>query len=202
MSEAQKAIQDNEVVLPDTGRVAFHNVFEARPFMENGKPKGDPVYGITMLYDPADLKEAKAKAIEVAKEQFGSTDDVRFPFIKGEREQEKAAKRGRDGGFYEGKIVLKAKTKYELPVYDMNGKEMLDQKRLYSGAYARVLVKFVANEVSGQRYVSAYLQGVKKVGDGERLVGRDLGAVFGDLVDPDENLSKGGSADLDDEIPF
>lgn len=215
MSEATKSDVAEHEVLIEGGIIAFHNVFEAKPFLRNGRPVGDPVFNITMLYRPEQLADAKKTAVTVAKAKWGSVEGVRFPFLKGEVEAEGARKRAKAkgkanwekaGDFYGDNIVVKSKTKYAVPVYDTNGKEMVAQKDLYSGAVAAVLVKFVATEISdsegGKKYVSAYLQGVKKTGKGERMFGRDLGTVFGGLKDDDENLGTSGPGDLDDEIPF
>jgi len=202
-------IGEQEVLL-EGGRIAFHNAFEPKPYMENGQAKGAPTYNITMLYRPEQLADAKAVAIKVAKGKWGSTEGVKFPFLRGQNEAAKAVKRARAknkanadkaGDFYGDNIVLKAHTKYAVPVYDKTGKEMVAQKDLYSGAVATVLVKFVANEVSGNKYITSYLQGVKKTGDGDRLFGRDLGSVFGGIRDTDEDLGT-SSADLDETIQF
>lgn len=218
MSE-KSAVGEHEVLV-EGGTIAFQNVFEAKPFIRNGRPVGDPVFSITMLYDPEMLKSAKAMAITVAKAKWGSTAGVRFPFLKGEAEAKASVARAKAkgktnwetaGDFYGDRIVVKAKSKYQVPVYDMTGKEMLAQKDLYSGSVASVLLKFVANGIaekdphSGEtvekKYVSAYLQGVKKTGKGERLFGRDLASVFGGTKDDDEALGT-AAVDLDDEIPF
>ena len=218
--QANSAVGDQEVLIA-SGTIAFHNAFEPKPFMRNGQAVGAAYYNVTMLYDASVLEDAKTLAVSVAKEKWGDIKGVRFPFLKGEVEAKKAVARAKAkgktnyekaGDFYGDSIVMKAKTQYEVPVYDMNGKEMLSQKDLYSGAIATIPIKFVANEISetnpetgepdNKRYVSAYLQAIKKTGKGERLFGRDLSDVFGGTKDSDEALGTTNPADLDDEIPF
>ena len=154
--QANSAVGDQEVLIA-SGTIAFHNAFEPKPFMRNGQAVGAAYYNVTMLYDASVLEDAKTLAVSVAKEKWGDIKGVRFPFLKGEVEAKKAVARAKAkgktnyekaGDFYGDSIVMKAKTQYEVPVYDMNGKEMLSQKDLYSGAIATILIKFVANEIS------------------------------------------------------
>lgn len=184
--------------------IAWPQLAEPKPFIKNGKPRGEPMYTAVDLFDPADIGDIKKKIAAVATAKWGSTDGVRSPLKKGEVEKAKAEKKGKNGDFYDGKIVLKMKSKFRPRVVDRNREEILDLNKVYSGCICRAELNLVAVEMDNddgpKKYVTAYFNFLMKVADGDRIIGRSASDVFADVEgeDTDYNPSSG----LDDEIPF
>lgn len=187
-------------------RGVFPTLFEPKPVKINGKAVGDPVYGLTMLFDPGDLEPLKAKAIEVAQQTWPgrSLKELRFPFVRGEVEKAKAEKKGKDGSFYEGKVVVKASSKFQPGIVGPDRNPIVNPSDVYSGAffYAEVNVVAYTDPRGEQDGVKCYLNFVMKFKDGSRIAGRSAADVFagisGGTSDYDPTADDGG----DDEIPF
>jgi len=203
-------------------RGAYMNVFNAQPFKKNGKEVGDPKYGVTLMMEPgyAGLAALKAKLTEAAKSKWPTRDmkELKFPLTTGDRAADKAKAKGKDREFMRGHLVLTARSKYPptLAVLE-NGKiitlesDALKAKyksKFYSGCFVAAsvnLVPYVGEEDDNgvsKDGVTAYIQSLLWVKDGERLGGtRDQAEVFKSYMGTttEENPLAG---DLDDEIPF
>jgi hypothetical protein len=101
-----------------------------KPFEEDGKPKGDPVYSVEMLFDMDSLTKFKQwdddkgtfievdvqrLAVTLLKERFGADFDAKaahqhgglhWPFRKGDT---LAETKGAKGDHYKGKMVIRGK---------------------------------------------------------------------------------------------
>lgn len=183
--------------------MAFPNLFEAKPFMRNGKPKGEPVFGMTMLFAAADVQVLKDKAAEVARARWPGRafGELKFPFKDGNAEAAKAKANKKDGSFYEGKVVVKTSSKFQPQVVDENKNPILDKSKIYSGVYGFAELNFVAYDGvdGGKDGVKAYVNFVMKSRDGKRIAGKDAASVFAGI--------KGGKSDKDptagdDDIPM
>ena len=186
-------------------RGVFPNVFEPAPVRVNGRPVGDPIYGITALFAPDDLEPLKAKVAEVAKATWPgrSLKELQLPFKRGEEEQKKAEAKGKDGSFYAGTVAVKMTSKYQPRVVGPDRNEIVDPGQVYSGAYyyAEVnVVAYPATNANASDGVKCYLNFLMKFKDGTRVAGRTAKDVFAGI--------EGGSSDydptggVDDEIPF
>ena len=173
--------------------IIFPNLFEPKPVKDRrGKPKGDPKYSATFLFDPEhpDLKALKRKAVAIvrAKHPGEALDNFRFPFVDGDEELKKAEKKGKDGSFYEGKVVFRARSNYAPGVIDGRQtppKQTLDQKLIYSGckvAFEVNLVYYDAVEEGSKPGITAYLNSVCFVSDGPRIAAKDHAATFADIA--------------------
>ena len=199
--------QANIVVTPEF-QMLFPNLFEPRRVKINGKETGDPKYGLSMLFDPdaiGELKEA-AKAVALAKWPGRSLAELKFPFADGDKLAAKQEANKRDGKFYAGKIVVKASSKYKPVTVDTHRKEIIDNSRLYSGAWGFAELNFVAYPGVGQNPdgVTAYVNFVMKSRDGDRIAGRDAKGVFAGIQggETEPSAADVGGTSLDDEIPF
>lgn len=194
-------MEDSKMVTPEF-RLVFPNLFEAKPFMRNGKPAGEPKYGLTMLFAPNDIAGLKAKAIEVAKAKWPGRDlkELAFPLKNGDSLAEKAEAKGKDGSFYRGTIVLKASSKFKPQVVGADRQPILDKDKVYSGCYGYAEINFVPYDAindGAKDGVTAYVNFVMKSRDGQRVAGRTAADVFAGI--------QGGTSNedvLDDEIAF
>lgn len=181
--------------------MAFPNLFEPKAFMQNGKAKGEPKYGLTMLFDPAVVEPLKAKAKEVALAKWPGRPlaELKFPFRNGDAEAAKAKAKGKDGSFYVGKVVVKSDSKYQPQIVDQDKNPIIDKNRVFSGCYGYAELNFVAYDGvnGGQDGVKAYVNFVLVARPGKRIAGKDAATVFAGI--------KGGTSQknpMDDEVPF
>ena len=156
-----------------TGRVSYVNVFRPRPKGPN-EPKDSPdKYGLAILVpknDKAQIKAIEAAFLEVAKENFGPTADK---LMKGG----KIATVWRDGDLeegkqgYEGHMFFNASASRKPGVVDVNRQAIDDPEAFYSGCYAQVSVT-IYSYTTPKSGVTAGLNNIRKIKDGERLDGR------------------------------
>ncbi len=203
----------SEIVVTPEFRMVWPNLFEPRAFMRDGKPTGEPKYGLTMLFTKDDISGLKAVAAKVAKAQWPGRDlkELKFPFKNGDalakasiKKDEDAGKTPRDVSFYEGMVVVKTSSKFAPQVHGMDRKEILDPKRSYSGAYGYAELNFVAypGVGGGQDGVTCYVNFVM-LSDrkGDRIAGKNAVDVFAGIQGSDVAADVGGDT-LDDEISF
>lgn len=115
--------------------LSYPKLTKAEPYMENGKPKGDPHFsleGISEIDSLADWREVnrdegtfdpvkiEVRLVQMVKEQFGADFDVKkavadkalsWPFKSGDK---KADEKGEKGAHYRGKKFWRAKAKEEI----------------------------------------------------------------------------------------
>ena len=204
MTDSKNGITPGVVVTPEF-RLVYPNLFEARAFVRDGKPQGEPKYGLVMLFKPDEIDGMKSTAAGVAKAKWPGRDlkELKFPFKKGDAEAKKREDKGKDGSFYAGTVVIKASSKYQPQVVDMDRKDILDPKRVYSGVYAFAELNFVAyNGVGGgQDGVTCYVNFVMISRKGDRIAGKTADDVFSGVQGGDTNVDPTGD-DTDDDIPF
>lgn len=196
MSDAQKI--DGRYVFTTAVRMPFANLITPVPVGRKGKAKGDPKYSGTFILDldAADLKAAKAKAAEVARARWPGRDlkELKFPFSNGDKRAEKAKNSGKDGSFFNGKVVLDARSKYEPRLSILSGKQIRDlegaqravegKQKFYNGCFVVPQINFVAYDgqaedgVGNPDGVTAYLDAVLFVKDGPRVGGSSGAEVF------------------------
>lgn len=220
MTEVAKA--DLSFTFNEAVRGAYINVFDAKAFKKNGKDVGDPKFGVTFIMDPsyAGLAALKAKLTEAAKSKWPSrpVSELKFPLTSGDRAADKAKAKDKDREFMRGHLVLTARSKFppilsvlengRIITLDSDALKAKYKSKFYSGCYVAASVNLVPYEGEEKDDgttadgVTAYLQSLLWVKDGERLGGtRDQTEVFKSYMGT--TTSENPLADdLGDEIPF
>ena len=115
--------------------LSYPTILKAEPYMENGKPKGDPVFSFEAISTLEDLEswnifdkdrndpvegKIEVRLVKLAKEKWGDDFDVvsavkhkglSWPFKKGD---DKADEKGEKAGHYRGKKFFRAKALAEI----------------------------------------------------------------------------------------
>ncbi len=198
--------------------LAHPNLAIARGFGPKGKEKGEPKFGASFLFAPdsEDLKALKAVAAKVAKAKWPSRElkSLSFPFQSGdklaERRKEKSGKD--DGDFQRGKVVLKAKSKYEPRLAGIEGGKLVDYEgparatsvsKFFFGAEVLAQFNFVAFEGTDNDGVTCYLNMVVATGKGTKIAGGPSAAeTFRGYVGSSTTEDPTAGESLDDEILF
>lgn len=192
---------------------------EPKPYMENGKPKGDPKYGgvFVLPADHPDLKALKQKAAEVAKAEWGddvdlSPSNIGWPFSSGTDYANERRAKGKNGDFYDGKAMLKARSKFEpMASWVANGKVVEvpskelgpNASKFFSGVECLATFNFVPMIVDRKKYVTAYLNKVFATGKGERVGGgRPAAEAFKAYIGKATTADPTKGVVADDDIPF
>ena len=165
----------------------FPALAEARAYQDKGKDVGAAKFGATFLFptDHADLKALKKTAFAVATAKWGAVDakDIAWPFSSGTEYAAKRTAAGKDGSVFVDKSMLKSQTIYEPKLswvtqgklsQDIPSTQVPDvtiQTKFFSGAEVLASFKFVPVEVSGRKFVTAYLDKVLSTGKGQRQGG-------------------------------
>jgi len=215
---------DGRYVFTTAVRMPFGNLITPVAVGKKGKAKGDPKYSGTFLIDTdsPDLAAAKAKAAEVARAKWPGRDlkELKFPFTLGDRRAEKSKAGGKDGSFFLGKVVLDARSKYEPRLAILAGKTVRDltgaqvqtegKTKFYNGCWVVPQVNFVAydgqqeddghgHKIGNPDGVTAYLDAVLWVKDGERIGGASAAETFRAYAGSVSGEDPTGG---DDDIPF
>lgn len=205
-------------------RMSFANVVTPRAF-EDPKTgsKGTPEFSTEMLLDEADLAKFAIllddnswKPIDIRKyydalagkawpgfdlkaaEKFGA---FTYPVRDGNRIMDERAKKGKNGDAYEGKFVIRAKSKQEYaPRLNVvtngrrveltrTGTDLETAINLFkSGNYAVARIGIEAFDINGKKYLSTYLNAIGFAGYGDPIGGSGGVDYFGDVdvanVDP------------------
>lgn len=193
-------------------RLAFPRLFTPEPYEEGGKP----VYTATLLLpkESSDkvykemFAKMKAGISKAAEEAFGK-DKKKWPkglfnpLQDGDSEE-------KDMSRFEGFAdhwYINAKTEWKPLVIDKTKQRIENEDEIYPGCYCDAVIVFKATESAGRFYISAYLQGVRMLKEGENLAGGCSASEFedydfGDDDDSsttDDNDFGGGSNEDEDE---
>lgn len=170
-----------------TGEVRLSYVHLFEPYAFDGGE--DPKYSCVLLIPKGD-KKTVAKidaAYEAAVEQ-----GVRTKW-KGKRPKGIASplRDGDDDPTYEGEEfegcwILRVSSKTKPGIVDRRCDPVMDSAEVYSGCYARVSFNMFPYAAAGNNGVSAGLNNVQKVRDGEGLGGRSRAEDDFDALDDDE----------------
>lgn len=174
-----------QIVTP-VGEAAYAFVFRPQKAMEANKPDN---YSLTLLWDPKDPKLGKLRdAIkEVAIAKFGPKAGQMLE--KGQLYNPLRDGDTRSSDDFQGKVFLTARGLEKPQVVDSETEPLMDQTDFYSGCMARMDIYLYTFEKAGNKGVSAILNSVQKLGDGERKGGRrSAKAAFGDLDEADSAL--------------
>ena len=174
-------------------RLSYPHLAEPRAIGADSKPK----YSASLLIDKADKETVAAMqaAIKEAAEEgrvscFGGKipKQLTLPLRDGDVERD-------DDEAYQGVYFVNASSTNKVPCFDQRLKEIDDiEEDLYAGCYVNVIINVRAyNHPQGGKGIAAYLNGVQKAADGERLDGRT------DVVNQFDVIN-GGADDEDDEL--
>lgn len=155
-------------------RASFVSVFTPQSPV-NG---GDPKYSVTLLIPKSDVVTLNAiyREIEQAKQEgiqkvFNGTlpPNVKIPIYDGDGLRPSGEPFGEE---CHGHMVMRASSRDQPSVVDLQVQPILDAREVYSGCYIRASINFFAYNQGGNRGIGCGLNGVQKVADGEALVSR------------------------------
>ncbi len=181
------------------GRITACNLFVRDVFVDERGNEGPPLYNVEIAFDPADVQfQAEDGADLSAEDHFinmavatwgeGAEDDylndrIRSPFLDGDQLAADREARGKKGDAYKGKVILRAKTKFNSNGDDSEGGinvhkpdnsiyDFSDQAEVYPGMMGRIAITigtYKENAGAKRNALNLYLVSVQKLGDGERL---------------------------------
>lgn len=178
-----------------TGKVRFSycNLFTPKAPQQGGQE----VYSVTLLIPKTD-KHTTGKikaAIDAAKQNYLQKNagkklpsELKTTLHDGDGEKPNG---GEYGPECKGCYVMTVSSKNPPVIVNADKTPITDQKELYSGCYGRAIVNFYVYDTAGNKGVSAGLNGIMKLYDGEPLSG---GVVT------DSDWDDGWSDDEDDEL--
>lgn len=157
-----------QIVTP-SGKAAYAFVSRPQKAMEAGKPEQ---YSLTLIWDENDpkLKKLKAAIEQVAIAKFGAKAPQML--AKGQLKNPLRPGSDRDSEEFEGGVFLTARSTDKPQVVDREAEPIMDPMEFYSGCQARMDIYIYAYDKAGNKGVSAILNSVQKLGDGERMSGR------------------------------
>ena len=189
---------------------SYAHVFEPKK-----TPSGDMKYSVCLLLDKKNkkVKERWDAAIEAAFQagvKKGKFNKKQRPIIKtpvrdGDKELETGVKEEES---YRGKWFINASSFDPIEVTTAkNGKviQLFDAKDFFSGCYGRAIISFYPYNKEGGRGIAVALNGIFKVGEGDRLDGRvNASKVFSDFVDevPETETEDMPEEETEDDGPF
>jgi len=172
-----------------TGKVRFSYVhlFTPRKNDDGGEPKYEACL-IIPKSDTAMVKKLK-RAIEAAKQEgkgkWGGKvpKKLRLPLKDGDEDRE-------DYEEFEDSYYINVRSARQPGIIDKDREEIIDQDEIYSGMFGRASINFYAYEFNGNKGVSAGLNNVQKLADGERLGGSAATAAddFDDDFEDEDDL--------------
>lgn len=160
-------------IITPKGEASFVYVTRPQAPMQEGK---EPQYSITLLWDEKEPKlKALKEAIEkVAIEKFGAKAPQML--AKGQLKNPLRPGADRDYEDYQGKVFLTARSTEKPQCVDESAEPIMDSSAIYAGCLARADIWLFAFDKAGNKGVSAILNNVQKLGDGERKAGRRTAA--------------------------
>ena len=162
-----------------TGKVRFSfvNVFEARAFGENTEEK----YSVMLMIpktDTATLSRIKAAIDAAAQKGLQTKFGGKMPTVLKTTLKDADKDTNQDGDVLStiwpetaGHYVINVSSKNKPQVVDAGLNPIIDPCELYSGCYGRASINFFAYNNSGNKGISAGLNNIQKLEDGEPLGG-------------------------------
>jgi hypothetical protein len=149
-------------------RLNYVNLFKSKAVEEGG----DPRYSSTLIIPKKDFKTVNliAEALDIATENgkilWGeyNPEDVFICVKDGDKE-----KLGEEA--YKDSYYINASSKFKPGIVDNNLKEIIDEKQVYSGCYARCSINFYPYNQEGNIGIGCSIENVQKLSDG-KLLGR------------------------------
>ena len=160
-----------------TGKVRFSfvNVFEARAFGEGQDPK----YSVMLLIPKSDVGTVSRikKAIDAAAQKGLSTKfGGKLPAILKTTFKDADKDTDQDGELFAEKwpetanhYVINVSSRTQPQIVDANLNPIINPVEFYSGCYGRASINFFAYNSNGNKGISAGLNNLQKLEDGEAL---------------------------------
>ena len=177
-----------------TGKVRFSfvNIFERKKNDDGTEGK----YGITLLIPKSDtvtlgkIKEAMAEARENFCKRNGATALPQKPvhtLHDGDGVKDNGESYGPE---CKGHYVISVQSKDKPIIVDYDRNPITDPGEIYSGCYGRAAINFYGYSRNGKKGISAGLQSIQKLHDGEALGGARGSAddFADDFKDEDDDL--------------
>lgn len=158
-----------------TGKVRFSycSLFEPKATADGSQEK----YSVTLLIDKGDkftIQKIKS-AIAEAKQNYLQKNsgkklpsDLKTTLHDGDGERPNGDDFGPE---CKGCYVMTVSSKNKPVLVDKNKTSIVDPQELYSGCYGRAIINFYVYDTNGNKGVSAGLNGIMKLHDGEPLSG-------------------------------
>lgn len=158
-----------------TGKVRFSycNLFAPRAMQDGAQAK----YSVTLLIPKSDKSTLQKiqKAIDAAKTQYLSRhsgkklpSNLKTTMHDGDGERPNGGEFGEE---CKGCYVMTVSSNNQPVIVDANKVPITDERELYSGCYGRAIINFYVYDTQGNKGVSAGLNGIMKLYDGEPLGG-------------------------------
>ena len=160
-----------------TGKVRFSfvNVFEARAFGEGQTPK----YSVMLLIPKSDVGTVNRikKAIDAAAAKGLSTKFAgKMPAVLKTTLKDADKDMDQDGEIFANKwdytaghYIINVSSKNQPQIVDAELNPIIDPTEMYSGCYGRASINFFAYNNQGNKGISAGLNNLQKLEDGEPL---------------------------------
>jgi hypothetical protein len=179
---------ENTFVVTGKARFSYVSIFQPRKSEDNA----DPRYELTLLIPKTDKKTYSAimKAIDAAaakgKSKFGDKwpSKPKNTLKDGDGYKESGDEYGPE---CKGHWVLRVSSKTRPQVVDRDRNDIIDPTEVYSGCYGRASINFYPFVVPSNKGVTAGLQNVQKLADGEALGGGRTSAANDFSADWDED---------------
>ena len=165
----------NTKVVTGKVRFSFVNVFEARAFGENQDAK----YSVMLLIPKSDVGTVARikKAIDAAAQKGLSTKfGGKLPAILKTTFKDADKDMDQDGEIFAdkwdytaGHYIINVSSKVQPQIVDGNLNPIINPTEFYSGCYGRASINFFAYNNNGNKGISAGLNNLQKLEDGEPL---------------------------------
>lgn len=118
-------------------RMSYATLIEPRPYMEEGRQKGDPTYSVEAVFAPDDLLKFEERVdagweacdfakrmVRLAREEWGSDLDIKeavkhggmkWPIVDGTKKADQFKEKGKKGEHYRGNKVIRFKSNQDYP---------------------------------------------------------------------------------------
>jgi hypothetical protein len=201
---------------PVHGIIVYTNsLITPRRFERNGKPEGEPKYGVRigLLPDSDDFRRCVAAAKDAAETDLPGRPlkGLTTPWVKGDAMADEAEAKGKNRDAYRGRMWIAAKTGVKYPPKLsalINGKivEFSEDEakanagKFYNGTEALVSIRMKGYEGFGGG-VTAYLGSVLSLVRGERIGGgRSAVETFKDVVGKYSNVDPTDTYNPDEAV--
>jgi hypothetical protein len=187
MDKQVKKSKRSQAVITPAGIASYAYVWKTQPSMTAGQ---EPKYAITLIVPKkADISALKAAVLAAAIKKFGDKaksmiqkGTLKLPFRDGDVERE-------EDELYANSIFFAAKSSTQPGIVDADRNKIEDEFDFYSGCKCRLSVYAFGYDMNGNKGVSFALNNIQKLGDGERLSGRQAPEDdFGDGADDDDDI--------------
>ena len=169
------AEMNNTKVVTGKVRFSFVNVFEARAFGEGQTPK----YSVMLLIPKSDVGTIARikKAIDAAAQKGLSTKfGGKLPAVLKTTLKDADKDTDQDGEIFAdkwdytaGHYIINVSSKIQPQIVDADRNPIINPVEFYSGCYGRASINFFAYNNNGNKGISAGLNHLQKLEDGESL---------------------------------